>query len=130
MKDRKTGRGWLIVGILLLANALLPFRGLDFAATWSMVAAVLCLSIAYRRHARARNWLSIRPQQAQEHNRHPSLTPNPVAVRDTWNRSKDSAPRTSNDPIKKLQELGELRAKGVLTDDEFQATKRRLLKDI
>jgi hypothetical protein len=34
----------------------------------------------------------------------------------------------AEDPIQKLSELGELHSKGVLTDDEFAAAKRRILQ--
>lgn len=37
------------------------------------------------------------------------------------------APTAAPDPIEKLKELGELRDKGVLTDEEFEAQKAKLL---
>ena len=37
------------------------------------------------------------------------------------------APAAAPDPIEKLKELGELRDKGVLTDEEFEAQKAKLL---
>jgi hypothetical protein len=38
-----------------------------------------------------------------------------------------TAPPTAPDPIERLKELGELRDKGVLTEEEFEAQKAKLL---
>lgn len=40
------------------------------------------------------------------------------------------APSEADDPLEQLQKLGELRASGVLTDEEFEAQKRRLLGEL
>lgn len=49
------------------------------------------------------------------------FTPQPV-----W----PSKPPEPDDPLERLQKLGELRASGVLTDEEFEAQKRRLLGEL
>ena len=41
--------------------------------------------------------------------------------------AQPAAPPAGEDPIEKLKELGELRDKGVLTEEEFAAQKAKLL---
>jgi hypothetical protein len=46
---------------------------------------------------------------------------------DYYEAPPQAAPAPSADPIQKLKELGELRDKGVLTDEEFAAQKAKIL---
>lgn len=51
-----------------------------------------------------------------------------------WEKEKKSGPKAasnnSDDALRKLERLAELRDKGVLSDEEFQRMKEKLLKDI
>jgi TPP-dependent pyruvate/acetoin dehydrogenase alpha subunit len=40
---------------------------------------------------------------------------------------QEAAPAAAPDPIERLKELGELRDKGVLTEEEFEAQKAKVL---
>lgn len=51
--------------------------------------------------------------------------PPPTAIAETG-----AAPAEARDPIALLKQLGELKAAGVLTDEEFEAKKAELLRQI
>jgi len=59
----------------------------------------------------ASRWSQQEPQQQQESVEQPQAAPPPAAA----------------DPIDRLKELGELRDSGVLTEEEFQAQKAKVL---
>jgi len=85
-------------------------RGVARVAVASGTATAVSNRVSRRQ---AERWAQQGPQQAPVYEQPPPQTP---------------APSASADPIEQLAKLGDLRDKGVLTDEEFAEQKAKLLE--
>jgi hypothetical protein len=78
----------------------------------------------------ARNNPDIRAQMAKTLQAYGISMPNAPMIGQPMKTQKDFAAEAADDPVKKLEKLSELHKQGVLTDDEFQSAKTKILGEI
>jgi len=122
-----SGQGLFLYGLLFVALSAVFIRGAltddDFAAAGWIVGVVFAVMGIVPLFLAVRGWFSHDDDEARDRAAglaaYTQVAPAPVMV--------TAGPARSNDSLAKLEQLGDLHARGVLNDAEFAAEKAKIL---